>query len=90
MGDTLRLNQIFMNLLSNAVKFTQEGGSISFTAQEREQRGKSPTFRFTVADNGIGIAPEAQKIIFTPFERCPTGWSTELRAPAWGWPSPKT
>lgn len=69
MGDTLRLNQIFMNLLSNAAKFTQEGGSISFTAQEREQRGKSPTFRFTVADNGIGIAPEAQKIIFTPFER---------------------
>lgn len=69
MGDTLRLNQIFMNLLSNAVKFTQEGGAVSFTAQELEQRGNSPTFRFTVADNGIGIAQEAQQIIFTPFER---------------------
>lgn len=35
-GDTLRLNQIFMNLLSNAVKFTPEGGKISFTAREQE------------------------------------------------------
>lgn len=68
-GDTLRLNQIFMNLLSNSMKFTPEGGAISFTAEEREQRADSVTFRFTVMDNGIGISPEAQKVIFTPFER---------------------
>lgn len=68
-GDTVRLNQIFMNLLSNAVKFTPEGGSISFTAQERALRPGAATFRFTVTDNGIGIAPEAQELIFTPFER---------------------
>ncbi|WP_050696922.1 hybrid sensor histidine kinase/response regulator [Anaeromassilibacillus senegalensis] len=70
-GDTLRLNQIFMNLLSNAVKFTPEGGTVSFTAQEQEQRAGSVTFRFTVADNGIGIPLETQKHIFTPFERAP-------------------
>lgn len=68
-GDTLRLNQIFMNLLSNAMKFTPEKGAVSFTAEEREQRADSVTFRFTVMDNGIGIAPEEQKNIFTPFER---------------------
>lgn len=68
-GDTLRLNQVFMNLLSNAVKFTPEGGTISFTAIEQECRGESATFQFTVTDTGIGIAPEAQKTIFTPFER---------------------
>lgn len=68
-GDTLRLNQIFMNLLSNAMKFTPDGGTISFTVREREQRADSTFFRFTVTDNGIGIEPEAQKYIFTPFER---------------------
>lgn len=68
-GDTLRLSQIFMNLLSNAGKFTPEGGTISFTAQEREHHSDSATYRFTVTDSGIGIAPEAQKTIFTPFER---------------------
>lgn len=68
-GDTLRLNQIFMNLLSNAVKFTPEGGRVSFTATEREHCVDSVTFCFTVTDTGIGIAPEAQKNIFTPFER---------------------
>ena len=68
-GDTLRLNQIFMNLLSNAVKFTPEGGTVSFTAAERECGADSAAFCFTVADNGIGIAPEVQKTIFTPFER---------------------
>lgn len=68
-GDTLRLSQIFMNLLSNAGKFTPEGGTISLTAREREQRAGSATYRFTVTDSGIGIAPEAQKTIFTPFER---------------------
>ena len=68
-GDTLRLNQIFMNLLSNAVKFTPEGGAISFQASEREQRAGSAAFCFSVTDNGIGMDPEAQKTIFTPFER---------------------
>lgn len=68
-GDTLRLNQIFMNLLSNAIKFTPEGGRITFTAEERERRADTAMFRFTVTDNGIGISPEVQEIIFTPFER---------------------
>ena len=69
LGDTLRLNQIFMNLLSNAMKFTPEGGTISFTALERECHVNSVTLCFIVTDSGIGIDSEAQKNIFTPFER---------------------
>lgn len=70
LGDSLRLSQIFMNLLSNAEKFTPEGGTISLTAQEQEQNTAGfATYRFTVADNGIGITTDVQKVIFTPFER---------------------
>lgn len=69
MGDTLRLNQIFMNLLSNAIKFTPEGGAVSFTALEQECNANSLNLCFKVTDSGIGIAREAQKTIFTPFER---------------------
>lgn len=68
-GDTLRINQVFMNLLSNAVKFTPEDGRIGFSAIEKGYGVDSATFCFTVTDNGIGIAPEVQETIFTPFER---------------------
>ncbi|WP_181995664.1 ATP-binding protein [Clostridium sp. AM58-1XD] len=69
-GDALRLKQIFMNLLSNAVKFTPIGGTIVLTAEEREpSKPGYAAWRFTVADNGIGMSSDFQKVIFTPFER---------------------
>lgn len=69
-GDTVRLNQIFANLLSNAVKFTPEGGRITMTAHELEQRhAEFAVYRFIVADTGIGMSPEFKEVIFTPFER---------------------
>ena len=70
LGDTVRLRQIFMNLLSNAVKFTPDGGRIEFTAQEQPQRhGDFAAYHFSVRDNGVGISPQFQKSLFTPFER---------------------
>lgn len=61
-GDPTRLVQIFSNLLHNAAKYTQEGGSITFSAEER---GGSAVVRVT--DNGCGIAPEALPRIFELF-----------------------
>ncbi|MEO7741447.1 MAG: ATP-binding protein [Usitatibacter sp.] len=61
-GDPTRLVQIFSNLLHNAAKYTQEGGSITFSAMEREG---SAVIR--VMDNGCGIAPENLPRIFDLF-----------------------
>ena len=66
-GDPHRLRQVLGNLVSNAVKFT-DGGEIVVRVermQPREAGGAS--LRFSVIDNGIGIAPDKQTVIFRPF-----------------------
>ena len=64
-GDYRRLRQVLLNLLSNAVKFTPEGGSVVLGAARREDGGVT----LTVADTGIGIAPEDMATVFAPFGR---------------------
>ncbi len=68
-SDVLRLRQILINLLGNAVKFTPELGSITFRLEQKERKdGKTLVF-FSVADSGIGIAPEKLETLFAPFEQ---------------------
>lgn len=64
MGDSFRLGQIFNNLLSNAFKYTQEGGTISVNAYERQ--GK---YVFEISDNGVGMSEEFLAHIFEPYAR---------------------
>ena len=69
-GDALKVTQIVTNLLSNAVKFTPEGGAVRFTAEELPSlRDDMVSLRFTVEDNGIGIAWDYKAHIFEPFSR---------------------
>ncbi|MCP1200840.1 ATP-binding protein [Notoacmeibacter sp. MSK16QG-6] len=65
--DGKRLRQILINLLSNAVKFTREG-DVRFSVAYRNQIAV-----FTIADTGIGIAPEDLERVFLPFERAAEG-----------------
>jgi len=67
-GDALRLSQVLVNLLSNAVKFTQRG-SVVLRCDVLGQAGSEWTIRFSVRDTGVGISPEAQERLFTPFEQ---------------------
>ena len=67
--DKLRVNRVVMNVLSNAVKYTNAGGTIHFSLTEEECRGTSAGFKFTVADNGIGMSEEYVKHIFEAFTR---------------------
>ena len=63
--DPLRLKQVLINLLSNAIKFTDHGW-IELTV------GFDPSLqqaRFTIADSGIGIAPEQMEKLFKPFSQ---------------------
>jgi len=63
-GDGRRIKQIFLNLLSNAVKFTPPNGRITFSARADESG-----LIITVADTGIGIAPDDLERILMPFEQ---------------------
>ncbi|WP_313927529.1 PAS domain S-box protein [Pseudoxanthomonas sp.] len=68
-GDALRLGQVLVNLVSNAIKFT-ERGEVSLTV-EHLTAGEPGTvrLRFAVSDTGIGIPPEKQAMIFSPFSQ---------------------
>ena len=68
-GDELRLSQVLANLLSNAVKFTPEEGGISLHVQAMEEKDDRTLLRFSVADTGIGMAPEQLPRLFVPFEQ---------------------
>lgn len=61
--DEVRLRQVAINLLSNAVRYTAQG-EIEATIVWRSGR-----LRIEVRDSGIGIAPEFQGSVFTPFNR---------------------
>jgi CheY-like chemotaxis protein len=63
-ADRTRLSQILMNYGSNAIKYGRSGGKARFHVEVRENMA-----RISVADDGIGIALEKQKVIFQPFQR---------------------
>lgn len=76
--DGNRLNQILNNLLTNAIKYTPAGGRITLRAEELPGNAPDERFyRFTVSDNGIGMAPEFLERIFLPFEREDTSMTNQ-------------
>jgi signal transduction histidine kinase len=58
------LAHVLVNLIANGVKFTPEGGRVVVAARER-----GAVVELSVADTGIGISPEDQKVIFEPFRQ---------------------
>lgn len=65
-GDPAKVRQVLLNLLSNAVKFT-ERGSVSLKATLLQKTCENVSLHFSVADTGIGIAPEAMEHLFQAF-----------------------
>jgi GAF domain-containing protein/CheY-like chemotaxis protein len=64
-GDRFRIKQVLLNLLSNANKFTPDGKRVKLTCQMADDR----TILFSASDEGIGIKPEDQEIIFEEFRQ---------------------
>lgn len=52
-ADRDRFQQAIANLLDNAIKYTPEGGTVSLRAEQKDNQ-----LVVSVADSGIGIAPE--------------------------------
>ncbi len=66
-ADERKVKQVLLNLLSNALKFTPEGGRIEVAAAVN---GKMVDV--SVADTGVGIAPEDQEAVFEEFRQVGT------------------
>ncbi|MBQ9954491.1 MAG: DUF3365 domain-containing protein [Eggerthellaceae bacterium] len=64
LGDFEKTGRLLENLAGNAVKFTPEGGAVRLGITLEEGTGD---VLMSVADNGIGIAPEDQHRIFEKF-----------------------
>jgi signal transduction histidine kinase len=62
-ADPIRLHQILLNLVGNAVKFTTRG-RVAIRVESSED-----WLAVSVADTGIGIAPEALAFIFDEFRQ---------------------
>jgi len=63
-ADERKVKQVLLNLLSNALKFTPEGGQIAVRAGIQNDQAE-----ISVADSGVGIAPEDQAAVFEEFRQ---------------------
>lgn len=62
--DSSRIRQVVNNLLSNAIKYSPYGGRVSVGVAS-----ENSTAVISVADHGMGVAPEDKEKIFEPFHR---------------------
>jgi signal transduction histidine kinase len=66
-GDRERLRQLLLNLVTNAVKYTVPGDEVMLRAHAHDG-----VVVVNVEDNGPGIPPEEQRLIFEKFGRAKT------------------
>ena len=67
-GDPLRLGQVLLNLTANAIKFTP-AGAVDVAVSRHAGPDDRLVLCFSVHDTGIGIGPDEQSRLFTPFQQ---------------------
>jgi PAS domain S-box-containing protein len=75
-ADLTKVRQALFNLISNAAKFT-ENGTITLSAR-REPSGSGDWISFSVADTGIGIAPDKIGKLFEEFSQADESTTREF------------
>lgn len=68
LGDPQRLKQVITNLVSNSIKFSLHG-NIVVRAISLGEMDNQIEIKFSVTDNGIGLAQEQQENLFSAFTR---------------------
>jgi PAS domain S-box-containing protein len=66
-ADRVRVERILHNLVENAIKYSPDGGTITISAQQKDN-----CLVIGVRDEGVGISAEDQSRLFHPFERLGT------------------
>jgi PAS domain S-box-containing protein len=84
-ADEGKTRQVFFNLIGNSVKFTPAGGRIEIRGRFDSQTGVA----ITVADTGIGIAPEDLSRVLEPFVQVDSSLSRRHPGTGLGLPAVK-
>ncbi len=83
--DETALRRVLINLLANAVKFSEPGGSVTV----RSEFDAQGALAISVADQGIGMAPEEIPIALTPFRQVNSGLQRKYEGTGLGLPIAK-
>lgn len=84
-GDSQRIQQVFLNLLSNAVKYTPEGGRVQLIISEKPFHRKDVGYyEIVFEDNGIGMSKEFLEHMFEPFTRADDGRVAKIQGTGLG------
>lgn len=79
MVDADKLKQVFENLIGNALKYSPNGGEVAARLAL-----DGDTLRFTVKDQGIGIAAEHIPLLFDKFYRVDSSTTAEIEGTGLG------
>ena len=72
-GNTNLLYRALYNLVENAIRYNHKEGSVNITLETEDQE-----CLVTIADTGVGIAPEQRELVFEPFYRVNKSRSREF------------
>jgi signal transduction histidine kinase len=81
-GDERKTMQMLLNLVTNAIKFSQDGSKIAIICRADPIRGLT----VTVADSGIGIAPEDLGRVLDAFQQVDNSLSRRHQGTGLGLP----
>jgi signal transduction histidine kinase len=84
-ADPRRIEQVLRNLLDNAIKYSPEGGLIVVQGEASESQ-----VTVSVADQGVGIAPEDLNRLFEKFFRARSGLAQHVVGSGLGLPIART
>ncbi len=86
-GDSLRIQQMFMNIVDNAISYTPDGGLIKINISEKASHSpKVGCYELIIEDNGIGMSEEFIEHLYEPFARAEDTRINKVRGNGLGMP----